>query len=313
MKISIVGLGRVGGAVALTIVQKGIADELVLVNRTRKIAEGEALDLMHASALAAKPVSVYAGDMADTAGSDIVILCASIPMPRKLESRDQFAVGNYDLINDLVPQIAHHSPDSILLVVTNPVDAMTYLTFKASGFPASRVIGTGTLIDSARYRSLLSREFKIHADDIRAYILGEHGDCQFPALSLAMTGGMSLENEEACKRLFDVTLKGGYDVVSRKGYTNYAIAMAAILIVRSIAGDWRRTMPVSTVINDYLGVSDVCLSVPSVVGRAGIVRQILPPLSADETAAFHKAATAVRNTIEACTGKTSEPVVEASK
>ena len=300
MKISIVGVGRVGSTIALAIVQKGIADELVLVNRTRKIAEGEALDLMHASAFEAKPVSVYAGDTVDTADSDVVIVCASIPMPTNLESRNQFAVGNYALMTDLIPEIAKHSPDAILLMVTNPVDAMTYVAFKASGFPASRVIGTGTLIDSARYRSLLSREFKIHADDVRAYILGEHGDCQFPALSIAMTGGMNIEHFEACRRLFDVTLRGGYDVVERKGYTNYAIAMAATLVVRSIAGDWRRTMPVSCLVNDYLDVNDVCLSVPAVIGRAGIVRQILPQLSEDETAAFQRAAAAVKNTLAAC-------------
>lgn len=301
MKISILGVGRVGSTIALTIVQQGIADELVLVNRTRKIAEGEALDLMHASAFAAKPISICAGDMADTVRSDVVIVCVSIPMPAKLESRDQFAVGNYALMMDLIPEIAKHSPNAILLMVTNPVDAMTYCALRASGFPASRVIGTGTLIDSARYRALLSREFTIHADDVRAYILGEHGDCQFPALSIAMTGGMNIERFEACRRLFDVTLRGGYDVVDRKGYTNYAIAMAAILIVRSIAGDWRRTMPVSCLINDYLEVKDVCLSVPAVIGRAGIVRQILPALSEDETAAFQRAGAAVKSTLAACT------------
>lgn len=301
MKVSIVGVGRVGGTIALTIVQQGIADELVLVNRTRKIAEGEALDLMHASAFAAKPISVYAGDMADTAGSDVIIMCASIPMPAKLETRDQFAVGNYALMSELIPEVARYNPQAILLMVTNPVDAMTYLAFKLSGFPASRVIGTGTLIDSARYRALLSREFTIHADDVRAYILGEHGDCQFPALSIAMTGGMNIEHFEASRRLFDVTLKGGYEVVKRKGHTNYAIAMAAILILRSIAGDWRRTMPVSCLISDYLGVDDVCLSVPAVIGRSGIVRQILPGLSEDETAAFQRAGAAVKRTLAACT------------
>ncbi len=300
MKISIVGIGRVGSTIALTIVQQGVAEELVLVNRTHKIAEGEALDLMHASAFAAKPVNIRAGDMDDTSGSDIVILCASIPMPEKLESRDQFAAGNYRVFEDLIPRVAEKSPQAILLVVTNPVDAMTYIAFKASGFPASRVIGTGTLIDSARYRALLSREFQVHADDVRAYILGEHGDSQFPALSLATVGGMSIRYEEACQRLFDATRRGGYEVVSRKGHTNYAIAMATLLIVRSIAGDWRRTMPVSTVIDGYLDVRDVCLSVPSVVGRAGIARQIQPPLAEDEVVAFQNAAAAVRKTLEVC-------------
>lgn len=300
MKISIVGIGRVGGSIAMTIVQEGVADELVLVNRTSDIAQGEAQDLLHASALTTKPMTIRAGDLVDTAESDIVILCPSIPLPSDLESRGDFATGNRALLAELVPTIAAESPEAILLVVTNPVDAMTYVVLKASGFPPSRVIGTGTLIDSARYRSLLSREFKIHPDDIRAYILGEHGDCQFPALSLAMTGGVSIRDSEASRRLFDETRRGGYEVVNRKGYTNYAIALATLLIVKSIVGDWHRTMPVSTLIDGYLDVHDVCLSVPAVIGREGIVRQLRPPLAADEVVAFQRAAAAVQKTIAAC-------------
>ncbi|MCG8583826.1 MAG: lactate dehydrogenase, partial [Pirellulales bacterium] len=224
MKISIVGIGRVGGAIAFSIVQHGVADELVLVNRTHKIAEGEAQDLLHANAFTAKPMIIRAGEVSDTAKSDIVILCASVPYPTDMKSRSEMAGGNHAILSELVPAIAQASPGAILVVITNPVDAMTFLVHKLSGFPATKVIGTGTLIDSARYRALLSREFKIHPDDIRAYILGEHGDRQFPALSLAMIGGVSIRHSEAAQRLFDDTVRGGYEVMERKGYTNYAIA-----------------------------------------------------------------------------------------
>lgn len=298
MKISVIGIGRVGGAIALTIVEAGIADELVLVNRTRAISEGEALDLVHANAFTDKPMRISAGDVADTADSDIVILSASVAWQPGLKSRSDLAVGNRQLLEQLVPDVVAASPNAILVVVTNPVDAMTQVVLKTSGLEPSRVIGTGTLIDSARYRALLSREFKIHADDIRAYILGEHGDCQFPALSLAMIGGVSIKDSEAATRLFEETVRGGYEVIERKGYTNYAIALATLLIVKSIAGDWHRTIPVSHQIDGFCGVSDVCLSLPAVVGREGIVRTLSPPLADEEIAAFQRAAQSVRKTIE---------------
>ena len=297
MKISIVGIGRVGSTIAATIVQAGIVDELVLVNRNREKAEGEALDLLHASALSPKPMEIRDGSLADTADSDIVILTVSVPVPRDITTRAKLTNGNRALIEEFVPQIAEVSPDAVLIVITNPVDVMTHFALEASGLPPSRVFGTGTLIDSARYRALLSREFKIHADDIRAYILGEHGDCQFPALSLAMVGGVHIRDNAAAARLFEETVRGGYEVVRRKGYTNFAIAQAALLIVKSIVGDWNRTMPVSTRIDGYLDVHDVCLSVPAVIGREGIVRQLEPPLAEDEIAAFHRAATAVKKMI----------------
>jgi L-lactate dehydrogenase len=302
MKISIIGIGRVGSAIAFSIVQQGVADELVLVNRTPRIAAGEALDLLHANAFTAKPINIRAGSLADTADSQIVIYTASVPMPANFKSRNEIAIGNDALLNEQVPAIAKYSPDAILLMVTNPVDAMTYVALQASGFPASRVIGTGTLIDSARFRTLLSREFRIHPDDIRAYILGEHGECQFPALSVAMIGGVSIQDSETALRLFDDTVRGGFDVAHSKGYTNYAIAMATLLIVKSIADDWRRTMPVSTLIEGYCDVHDVCLSIPAVIGRHGIERHLLPPLSAEEQQAFQTAATAVKKTIAECTG-----------
>lgn len=300
MKISIVGIGRVGGAIAFSIVQHGVADELVLVNRTHKIAEGEARDLLHANSFTAKPMNIRAGNISDTAKSDIIILCASVPYPTDIKSRSEMATGNAAILREIVPLAADASPDAILLVVTNPVDAMTYIVQKLSDFPPTRVIGTGTLIDSARYRALLSREFEIHPDDIRAYILGEHGDRQFPALSVAMIGGVKIEDSEAAQRLFDQTVRGGYEIIQRKGYTNYAIALATLLIVKSIAGNLRRTMPVSTRIEGYCDVEDVCLSIPAVIGRQGIGRYLLPPLLPAETAAFRRAADAVRATIGEC-------------
>lgn len=299
MKISIVGVGRVGSTLAFALISKGFAEELVLVSRSRATAEAEAQDLMHASAFTTERVTIRAGEVSDTAGSHIIALCVSVPHREEMRTRNDFAVENARLLAEIVPPLAAASPQSVLLVVTNPVDAMTYATWQYSGFPWQRVIGTGTLIDSARFRAFLSEEIGIHPDDIRAYILGEHGDTQFPALSMSMTGGVPFEQNELAERLFQKTLRIGYDIMRTKGYTNYAIALAASLIIESIVHDARRTIPVSTLINGYCGVRDVCLSVPAVVGRAGVVRHLEPRLSSSEVAAFRHSAETVRATIEA--------------
>lgn len=297
MKISIFGVGRVGSTVAYTLVMSGLANELVLVNRTQGVAEGEALDLRHATALVDVPVEVRAGDVSETANSDLILITASVPLPSPAAPRATMARGNCDLFEREIPSLAAASPGAILLVVTNPVDVMTAVAWKLSGFPTERVVGTGTLIDSARFRSLLSREVGIHPDDIRAYILGEHGEHQVPALSLALSGGEWIGGSEAARALFLETVGLGYEVIQRKGHSNYAIALACRLIVDAVAHDSMRTMPISTHIEGYLGVEEVFLSVPAVVGRAGVVRILHPELDPPEAEAFRAAALAVRGTL----------------
>jgi L-lactate dehydrogenase len=297
VKISVVGVGRVGSTVAYTLVMSSYASELLLVNRTHSVAEGEALDLRHASALVEVPVEVRAAKVAETAGSDLIIVTASVPLPGPGAARATMARGNCQLFEELIPPLAAASPNAVLLMVTNPVDAMTAVAWKLSGFPARRVIGTGTLIDSARFRSLLSREVGIHPDDIRAYILGEHGEHQVPALSLAQSGGEWIGGIDSAQALFRETVGLGYQVIQRKGHSNYAIALACRLIVEAIAHDSMRTLPISTRIEGYLGVEDVFLSVPAVVGRAGVVRTLHPELGPAEADAFRAAAQAVREAL----------------
>ncbi len=293
MKISLFGVGRVGSTVAYTLVMAGYASELVLVNRTASVAEGEALDLRHASALVEVPVDIRAGSVADTAGSDLIVVSASVPLPSPGAPRDAMARGNAALFETAIPPLAAASPDALLLVVTNPVDVMTALAWRLSGFAPARVLGTGTLIDSARFRSLLSREVGIHPDDIRAYILGEHGEHQVPALSLALSGGEWIGGLEQAQALFRETVGLGYEVIQRKGHSNYAIALACRLIVEAVAHDSMRTMPITTRVEDYLGVDGAFLSIPAVVGRAGVVRALHPALDAHEADAFRAAADAV--------------------
>lgn len=298
MKVSIIGIGRVGSTVAYTIVLRGLAKGLVLVNRTRATAVGEAHDLSHTLSLTDHQMTIRAGDARDTEGSDLIVLCLSDGSVRDAANRLDMAAANAALFKKELPPLVAASPQACLLVVTNPVDVLTYLALRISQFDPKRVFGTGTLIDSARFRHLLSKDLGVHPDDVRAYIIGEHGDSQFPILSGATFGGEPVPPHEATIKHFEDTVRLGGQVMRHKGYTNYAIAAAAGLIVESMYADALRTIPVSTLIDGFQGVRDVCLSVPVVIGRGGIVRQLRPSLDEREAAAFRRSAALVRAVIE---------------
>lgn len=298
-KLTIVGAGQVGATTAFAVVIRELADLVVILNRTREKAEGEAADLRHAAAFVGRSIRIQAGDIEDSRDSDIVVLAHSIsPPPDRKFDRMALAEGNVELFRHWIPLLAQASPKAVFVVVTNPVDVMTYVTWKLSGFEPQRVIGTGTLIDSARFRSYLSAHLQIHPDDIRAYILGEHGETQFPALSVAVTGGRGLDADPAIESLFQATRASGVEVYKQKGYTNYGIAMATAMIIESVLRDSRRTIPVSTLIRGYQGVEDLCLSMPAVVGAGGVQRTLQPLLSDAEAELFRKSATCVRSVLD---------------
>lgn len=298
MKISVVGMGRVGTAVAFALVVRAIPHELVLVGRTRAKSLGDALDLEHAAALV-RPIKVVAGEVGDTAGSDIIILTASAPIEGPVTDRLAQAGPNARLFREMVPPLAALSPRAVLIVLTNPVDVCTYVALRASGLPPGQVLGSGTLIDTARLRSLLSRETGINGLDIRAYVLGEHGDSQFPALSVASVGGLRLDRRDAAMdQLVEEARAGGYRVAREKGYTNYAVALSATLICEAITDDARTVLPVSTLIEGFQGVHDVCLSLPCVVGRGGIRRVLSVDLDAEEAGRFRRSAAVVRTVLD---------------
>lgn len=298
MKLTIVGLGRVGSSIAFATTVEPNVREMVLVNRSRGKAEGDALDLTHAAALRNSNLKISAGGIADSANSDIIVFTSSVSPDRTDWKRSDLAAGNAVIASEWLPQLAAVSPQAILIMVSNPVDALTYAAIKWTGFESQRVIGTGTLLDSIRYRALLSEQLQIHPDDIRAYILGEHGEHQFAAQSVAVTGGEHVDNTESTQAAFERTVRMGYEVYDRKGYTNHAIALATTTIIDSIVYDLRHTMPVSVLVDGYLGITDVCLSLPAVIGRSGITKILHPPLSPDEQAAFRRSAESVRRTIE---------------
>ena len=303
MKISVIGCGRVGSTLAYTLVLKGLADELVLVNRTRDTAEGDALDLQHAHLFIDKPIDIRAGEIEDTAGSEVIALCASAPWKENFDNRLGAAKANTQLFEELVPPLAAASPDAKLVVLTNPVDVLTWHAIRLSGFPPERVMGTGTLVDSARFRELVSAQIGIHPSDIRAYALGEHGDSQFVAFSCAEAGGEPLEDRPDRRAMFSEATRAGYEVFNKKGCTNYAIAMAATYVIETILTDARHTMPLSVLVDGYEGVSGVCLSLPVVVGREGVVRWMNPKLNEEEAEAFRASASVIREAIVGTVGQ----------
>ena len=298
MKVSLIGTGRVGSTLAFQLLLRGLGEELVLVDRNRKVAEGEALDLHHAEAFTSHPMLIRAGELGDTEESDVIVMTCSVPWNQEYTNRFDIGRDNLKLFKQVVPPLAEASPDAKILVITNPVDVMTYHAIKLSGFGPNRVFGTGTLIDSARFRTMLSTKLGIHPDDLRAYILGEHGDTQLPVFSMAVAGGARIAEDEATHEIFRRASRSGFDVVHCKGHTNFAISMAAALVVEAIVWDTHRTMPLSVHMSGFLGIDDVCLSLPVVVGKEGITQVFHPDMGEDEIAAFKQCARTVRQGIE---------------
>ncbi|MEY4590463.1 MAG: hypothetical protein RL497_2539 [Pseudomonadota bacterium] len=298
MKVSIIGLGHVGSALAFVLSLKNIIQELVLVGRTKESVMGDVLDLRHGQLFVDTPTKIVAGELSDTAGSDVLVICASVPMAADMPDRQLLGPANVALMAQLLPPLAQISPQAKLLMVSNPVDILVYFAIEFTGFAPSQVLGTGTLVDSARFRQLLAEDIHIHTEDIRAYILGEHGQTQFPAMSLAVTGGETIEDNPHRRALFKQASEGGFEVLRRKGHTSYAIALAAADIIHNIITDTKHTMPVSLKSDGYLGVSDVCLSLPAVIGKRGIERILHPKLNEEEQALFLHSAQHLRGIIE---------------
>jgi len=303
IKISVVGAGFVGATIAYTLVMRGIASEIVLVDLNHARAEGEAMDIAHGAPFA-KMSSIHAGEYADTAGSDLVILTAGANQ-RPGETRLDLTRRNADITRAVAAEVARHSPDTVLLVVSNPVDAMSYVAWRVTGFPPERVIGSGTVLDSARFRYLLSRHLDgIDTRNIHGYILGEHGDSEFPAWSLVNVAGMGIDETA---RAFGVDFGPGvrediatgvrraaYDIIERKNATYYGIGMAAVRIVEAIVRDEQSLMSCSTLLQGAYGIDDVYLSVPLMVGEHGVSHVLTPELPPDELDALHRSAEILR-------------------
>lgn len=301
-KVAIVGTGMVGSSTAFSLLQAGVARELLLIDQNKDKAEGEAMDLSHGVPLAST-VSVKAGGYEDCQGADIVIITAGAAQ-KPGETRLELVTKNTAIMKEIIPQVVQFAPESIIIVVTNPVDVLTYAALKISGFPESRVLGSGTVLDSSRLRYALSLETGVDTRNIHAYVLGEHGDTEFVAWSRAHVAGTPLAEYYAHvlgrpldeKTKNDVALhvrEAAYDVIDKKGATYYAVALALNRTCRAILRGERSVLTVSTRVHGIYGVPDVCLSIPCVVGRGGVEKKIPFHLDEEEVKNWQKSAAAM--------------------
>lgn len=290
MKIAIIGTGHVGSSLAYAIVLKGLGNHLVLVSRNVTKARGDALDLQHTLAFCEHSMNIESSTIDGVTGSDILVITASVPVNGKITDRMTLGPSNIELFREIIPSLVQKNPEAILIIVTNPVDVLTYLATQLAGLPPSRIMGIGTLVDSARFRALLSAEEHIHPDDLRAYILGEHGPSQFSVFSNAFAGSERIADNAAHRRIFQEVNHAGFDVYNLKGYTNHAIATAACEVIKTIVYDDHRTMPLSTCFTEWNGIKNNCFSIPAVVGRAGIIRHLHPELNRQEKNALAETA-----------------------
>jgi L-lactate dehydrogenase len=300
-RVAIVGTGNVGATYAHALLLSGLATEIVLINRTKEEAEGEAMDLTHAVPFA-QPARVWAGEYADCAGAAITVLTAGGSGGGG--SRLDLVEQNGAILGQIVPEVARHNPDGVILVATNPVDALTYASYQLSGLPAGRVIGSGAILDTARFRVLLGERFGVDPRDVHAYIVGEHGESAVPLWSTATVGGMSLPELAAAAGepfgeaerddIHRAMVAAAGEVASRKGATYYGVAGGLQRITEAILRDQRAVLAVSTLVEGYEGLEDVCLSLPCVVDRTGIARVLRPRLSPQEREGLRRSALVLR-------------------
>jgi L-lactate dehydrogenase len=305
VRVAIVGVGNVGATFAYALLLSGLASEIVLIDANRARAEGEAMDLNHAVPFT-HPTRIWAGNYADCAGAAVTVLAAGVNQ-KPGQTRLECVQANARIWREIVPQIARHNPQGILLVATNPVDVLTYAALKLSGLPATRVLGSGTILDTARFRFLLSQHYGVDARSVHAFIIGEHGDSEVAAWSLANIAGMRLPDycravglpfePGEMEKIFESTRDAAYHIIQRKGATYYAVAAGLLRITQSILRHQNTVLSVSSLIEDYYGISDVCFSLPTVVDRGGIQRVLRLELDATEAAKLRHSADVLGKTI----------------
>lgn len=301
-KVAIVGLGRVGITTAYAILLKGLCSELVLFSRDVKKAEGEKADLEHGLPFYPQATITATSSYEDLSGTDLVIFtagCAQAPGQTRLD----LTKGNCEIVQSLVPKIVKHAPQTLILMVANPLDLMTLQATRAAKLPEGRVFGSGTLLDTARLRFHLSKAIKISSKSIHAYVLGEHGDTSFAAVSTATIGGKPLlsfpeMSPDHIAWAEEETRKDAYKIISGKGATYYGIASAITHIVETIARNGRKVIPLSTVLTGQFGINDLALSLPCILGRNGVERVIDLPLSLTEQESLQKSATTLKSYVD---------------
>ncbi len=293
-KVAIIGCGFVGSTAAYAMLLKEVANEIILIDISREKAEGHAMDLEQGIQFVREAKISYGDSYEHCSDADVIVITAGIPQ-KEGETRLDLVGKNAKLFREMIPKIVEHNKNCVFVVVTNPVDIITYLTLKHSGFPKERVFGTGTTLDTARFRYFLGEHFNVNVHNIHAYILGEHGDTEFPVWSNATIAGMNLSqvdgySREAMDGIFSKTKNAAYEIISRKGSTYYAIGLVITEIVSAVLNDEDRIFPVSTYIENYYDEGGLCISTPCVIGCGGIKRRIQLPLNEEEQESLHKSA-----------------------
>jgi len=306
LRIAVVGAGNVGATFAYALLMSRLATEIVLIDANFAKAEGEAMDLNHSVPLI-HHARIWAGKYEDCAGAAVTVITAGSNQ-KPGETRLDLLQRNTSILRQIVESVVQHNPNGIILVATNPVDILTYAANKISGLPSQRVIGSGTILDTARFRYLLSEYFNVDARSVHAYIIGEHGDSEVPVWSLANIAGMELSefcvaNGVEChqadmEEIFHKTRDAAYQIIERKGATYYAVAAGLVRIVEAILRDQSTVLSVSSYIQDYSGINDICLSLPTVISRIGIERVLKLSLTPEETDGLKKSADLLKSTIE---------------
>ena len=289
-KCAIIGCGFVGATTAFTLIEHGVFSELVLIDANNKKAEGEAMDLNHGIPFA-KPVKVYAGNYDDLSDCSLIIIAAGANQ-KPGETRIDLVKKNTTILKSIIPEITRRNKECILLILSNPVDILTYITLKISGFPKNRVIGSGTVLDTARLKYLLAEHLGVDSRNVHAFIIGEHGDSELAVWSSANISGIDLKDfcglcgkcttMENIYNLYNNVRESAYKIIDSKGATYYAIAMATLRIVECIVRDEKSVIPVSTLVEGEYGINDVCMGLPSIVGKNGVERILEIPLNKNE-------------------------------
>ena len=318
MKIGVVGCGMVGSTCAFALVMRGVGREIVMVDLNQARAQAEANDIYHAVPFA-NPLLVRAGEYSDLAGAQVVVIAAGVAQ-KPGETRLQLLKRNADVFSRIVPEILRHARDAVLVVVSNPVDVLTHMTahFAAGeGVPATRVLGTGTMLDTARFRTLLARACGVDPQHVHAYVIGEHGDSEVLTWSHATVAGLKLD--DFCKRLgislasderaqIDAQVRGAaYQIIGGKGATYYGIGSAVARLVDVLLHDQRSILTVSCLQHEPGGLSGLTLSLPHLVGGAGVMTPLPPPLVGDEEEQFSRSAAILRETIDSLGLDTAGP------
>jgi len=307
-KISIIGAGKVGATIAYTLTLSGLASEIVLIDIDFERATGEAMDIVQGTPFC-PTVNLYAGRYEDAADSDIVILTAGAAR-KPGQSRIDLAQVNVNVLRDILSKVVHHTPNAVYIVVSNPVDILTYATIKYSGLPQYQIIGSGTKLDSARLRTALAAHMGVNSHDVQAFVLGEHGDTAMIPWSLTSIAGMKMEvycdaicdqhnhcGKKDLEKIIHDVLTAGAEVIKRKGATFYAIALTVRRICEAILRDLSSVLTVSNLMHGQYGINDVCLSLPFVIGAGGIKRELTVVLTEEEEQKLRHSADALKSVL----------------